>query len=52
MKNRRNRPLTAEEQAALNAVAAMPDEQIDTQDIPEVRDWSGAHRNVFYRSAG
>jgi uncharacterized protein (DUF4415 family) len=27
----------------------MPDEQIDTTDIPEVRDWSGARRGLFFR---
>ena len=43
------RTLTAEEQAALNAVAAMPDSEIDTSDVPEVKDWSGAVRGALYR---
>lgn len=43
--------LTAAHQAELKALAALPDEQIDTRDIPEVRDWSGAKRGLFYRSA-
>ena len=30
-------------------LAALPDEQIDTADIPEVRDWTGAKRGLFYR---
>jgi hypothetical protein len=40
------RKLTAEEMAALKAVAAMPDNEIDTSDIPEVTDWSGAVRGA------
>lgn len=27
----------------------MPDEQIDTQDIPEASEWSDARRGVFFR---
>ena len=30
-------------------IAAMSDEDIDTVDIPEVLDWSGAVRGKFYR---
>lgn len=37
------------EKTELEALAALPDEQIDTRDIPEVRDWSGAKRGLFYR---
>jgi uncharacterized protein (DUF4415 family) len=33
----------------LAALADLPDEQIDTSDIPEVRDWTGAKRGLFYR---
>lgn len=40
--------LTAKQKAQLEALAALPDDQIDTDDIPEVRDWSGAKRGVFY----
>jgi len=32
----------------LQAVATLPDEQIDTADIPEVRDWSGAVRGRYH----
>ena len=31
------------------ALAAMPDDEIDTPDIPEIRDCSKARRGVFYR---
>ena len=41
--------LTAQQIKELEALAAMPDDQIDTSDIPEVTDWSGARRGVFYR---
>src|SRR5208337_5326454 len=43
------RKLTTEEQAALDAVAAMPDSEIDTSDMPEITDWSGAVRGGLYR---
>jgi len=42
-------PLTADEQAAIDRLAAMPDDQIDYSDIPEIRDWSGAQRGRFHR---
>jgi uncharacterized protein (DUF4415 family) len=37
--------------AKLQAVAALPDDQINTADpdAPEVTDWSGAARGRFYR---
>ena len=41
--------LTPEQQAELEALAAMPEEAIDTSDAPEVLDWSGARRGVLYR---
>ncbi len=41
--------LTAEQKAELDALAALPDEQIDTREMPEVRDWSGARRGALYR---
>jgi uncharacterized protein (DUF4415 family) len=28
---------------------ALPDDRIDTSDIPEVTDWTGWRRGVFYR---
>ena len=43
------RKLTVEEQSALDALASMPDSEIDTSDMPEVRDWSGAVRGGLYR---
>jgi len=49
MKKGRSKPLTPEQQAELDVLAALPEEQIDTGDMPEVRDWSGARRGVLYR---
>lgn len=44
-----NSNLSAEQQAELAALAAQPEEAIDTSDAPEQRDWRGARRGVFYR---
>ena len=41
--------LTPEQQAEIDALAALPDDKIDTKDMPEVRDWSGARRGLFFR---
>jgi len=49
MKKGSSRPLTERQQAELDALAALPDEQIDTRDMPEVRDWSDAKRGMFFR---
>jgi uncharacterized protein (DUF4415 family) len=49
MKKGSSSRLTAKQRAELEALADLPDEQIDTSDIPEVQDWSGAKRGLFYR---
>ena len=49
MEKARYRTLTRAQEAELETLAALPEEQIDTGDIPEVRDWSGAKRGLFYR---
>lgn len=49
MKKVNSSRLTARQRAQLDALAALPDDEIDTTDIPEVRDWSGAKRGLFYR---
>jgi len=41
--------LSLEQQAEIEALAGLPDDQINTQDIPEVSDWSEAKRGMFYR---
>lgn len=40
---------TAELIAELRAAAALPDERINLEDVPEATDWSGAVRGRFYR---
>ena len=41
--------LTGEQKAEIEALAALPEEEIDTSDIPEILDWSGARRGLLYR---
>jgi len=50
MRKGSRRPLTPEQQDELAALEAMPDEAIDTSDIPETTDWSRAlPRGALYR---
>ena len=49
MKKRAFKPSNAEQLAELRALAALPDDAIDTSDAPELLDWSGAKRGLFYR---
>jgi uncharacterized protein (DUF4415 family) len=49
MKRKTSNRLTARQKTQLEALAALPDEQINTDDIPEVQDWNGAKRGLFYR---
>ena len=42
--------LPQSEREALESLADKPDSEIDMKDIPEIHDWSGAQRGVFYRS--
>ena len=46
-----NRKLSIEQQAKLESLAAMPDDQIDYSDIPPLSDefWEKAVRNPFYK---
>ena len=49
MRKGRSRSLTADRQAELDVLAALPEEELDTRDMPEITDWSGARRGVLYR---
>jgi len=49
MKKGHSNTLAAARQAELDALAALPDDQVNTRDIPEQMDWSGARRGLFYR---
>lgn len=41
--------LTAEQLAQIEALKRMPDDQINTDDIPEVREWTHFKRGAFYK---
>lgn len=49
MKKGTSGPLTLAQKAELAALAAWPDDKINTRALPEQWDWSGARRGVFYR---
>jgi uncharacterized protein (DUF4415 family) len=49
MKKAASKRHTAKQSTELATLARLPDNRIDTSDIPEVRDWSGAKRGLFYR---
>ena len=49
MKKAKSNPLTAAQRAETDALAALPEDQINTRDVPEQRDWSGARRGVLFR---
>ena len=49
MKTGISKELTKKQKAEIEALAALPDEKIDTSDIPEILDWAGAKRGLLYR---
>jgi uncharacterized protein (DUF4415 family) len=49
MKPGNSDPLPPDLAAELAVLETMPDETIDTSDMPEVVDWAGAERGRFYR---
>jgi uncharacterized protein (DUF4415 family) len=51
VKRTEEKPLTAKQKRDLADLAAMPDDQIDTSDIPElpIGAWKDAVRGKFYR---
>jgi uncharacterized protein (DUF4415 family) len=49
MKKKHSNPVPLEIQAEIDALAVLPESEINTDDLPEVRDWKGAQRGVFYR---
>lgn len=48
MKKRPSNPIPPEMQGEIDALSSLPEKQINTDDIPEVRDWSGAKQGMFY----
>jgi uncharacterized protein (DUF4415 family) len=49
MKKTASKRLTSAQLAELKSLAAVPDGAVDTSDAPELLDWSGAKRGLFYR---
>lgn len=49
MKRGNREPLTPKLQAELEALAALPESEIDTTEMPQIADWSNAVRGPFYR---
>ena len=49
MKKGASKRLTPKQRAELELLAALRDDAIDTSDTPELLDWSGAKRGLFYR---
>jgi hypothetical protein len=48
MKKRHSNPVPPSVQAEIDALAALPEEKINTDDIPEVRNWDDAKWGLFY----
>jgi hypothetical protein len=49
MKKGASKRLKPEQLAELAALAALPNDVIDTSDAQEMLDWSGGKRGLFYR---
>jgi uncharacterized protein (DUF4415 family) len=49
MNKETSKHLTAKQKVQIAALSLLSDDQIDTDDIPEVQDWSGVKRGLFYR---
>ena len=47
MKKAPPKTLTDRQAAEIKALADLPEEQIDTSDIPEIPDWSDARRGLL-----
>ena len=41
--------MTDDQKAELDALQELPDDQIDTTEVPEILGWSEAKRGAFYR---
>ena len=41
--------LPSDVQQQIRALEALPEDQVDTTDAPEILDWSDARRGVFYQ---
>ena len=44
--------LTPSQRAQISALEGLPDDQIDTSEVPETLDWSNVKRGAFYEPGG
>ena len=44
-----SRAMTGEQEAELAALETLPDDRIDTSDMPEAVSWPDVQRGLFYR---
>lgn len=49
MKKGSSNSISSAQAAELQALAELPDDRINTRDLPEQRNWSGARRGGFFR---
>lgn len=49
MKKATSKVLSKQQEADLATLEALPNEGIDTSDIPEIMNWPDAQRGLFYR---
>jgi uncharacterized protein (DUF4415 family) len=49
MKKASSKTLSAKQKKELAALARLRDDEIGTNEMPEVRNWKGAKRGLFYR---
>lgn len=49
MKKENFESMTLAQKAELDALAKLPEDQINTTALPEQKNWSGARRGVFFR---
>jgi hypothetical protein len=48
MKKRHSNPVSPSVQAEINALAALPEDKINTGDSPEAKSWDNAKRGMFH----
>ena len=45
----KGKKFTDKQVAELNFIESLPEDQINVKEIPEMSDWSGARRGLFYK---
>jgi len=51
MKKATTEHMTPEQRAEAGVLAALPEDQINSRDLPEQKDWSGAQRGALFHAA-